>query len=215
MTNRSGSQRGLGLAELMVGLAVMAMALGYALPSFADWLRNARVRNAALAVQGGLQFAQAEAARRNQLVRFQFTSTQDASCQLQATGPHWLVSLSVADGSGQSTSPAGACGQPIADTNAPYVLQRSPALPANSTLSMVGSTALIGFDGLGRLNSLGGQAVTTGLTVNVGSSDGTCAAAGGTVRCLRVQVSSAGEVQLCDPARSDTTDPMSCPTTSN
>lgn len=215
MTAAARQQHGLGLIELMVGLAVMAMALGYALPSFADWLRNARVRNAAQAIQGGLQFAQAEAARRNQLVRFQFASTQDASCQLQLNGPHWLVSLSVADGSGQSTSPAGACGQTIGDATAPYVLLRSPTLPAGSTLSVTASTALIGFDGLGRLNSLGGQASTTGLTVDVGSNDGSCAAAGGVVRCLRVQVSSAGEVQLCDPARSDSTDPMACTTASN
>jgi type IV fimbrial biogenesis protein FimT len=209
---RSG---GLGLIELLVGMAVMAIALAYVLPSFSDWFRNTRVRNAALALQGGLQFAQAEAARRNQLVRFQFTDTQDASCKLSTSGANWVVSLSVADSSGGSTSPAGACAQAVSDTTPPYVLQISPTLPSSSTLALSAGRALIGFDGLGRLNSLGGLTTITGLTVNVGSSDGSCAAAGGTVRCLRVTVSPAGEIALCDPARSDSSDPMACVTTSN
>ena len=39
---------------------------------------------------------------------------------------------------------------------------------------------------------------------------GTCAADGGEMRCLSVVVTSAGQVRMCDPAVTASTDPRKC-----
>jgi type IV fimbrial biogenesis protein FimT len=46
---------------------------------------------------------------------------------------------------------------------------------------------------------------------DVSSASGTCAAAGGDMRCLRVVVTAAGQIRMCDPAVPATsTDPRKC-----
>lgn len=57
--------RGFSLIELMVGLAVVAVLLVAAVPSFSTFIQNRKVRSAAEAVVYGLNIAKAEAVRRN------------------------------------------------------------------------------------------------------------------------------------------------------
>jgi type IV fimbrial biogenesis protein FimT len=45
--------------------------------------------------------------------------------------------------------------------------------------------------------------------VSVGSTTGSCLPTGA-VRCLQVVVTTAGEVRMCDPAQTGSTDPTSC-----
>lgn len=61
---------GFSLIELMVGIAILAILLGLALPSFQTWIQNSQIRNAAEAIQNGLQRARAEAVTRNANVEF-------------------------------------------------------------------------------------------------------------------------------------------------
>lgn len=63
------------LLEALIGLAVLGVLMGLALPAFQEWTRNAQIRNAADAMANGLQFARAEAISRNGLVQFRFVST--------------------------------------------------------------------------------------------------------------------------------------------
>jgi len=206
---RAGRERGMTLIELMVGIAVLAIALMLGIPSFGEWLRNTRIRSTADALQNGLQLARTEAVRRNAPVRFQLVDTLTSSCMLSATGSYWAVNLTT------STTPAGACANTMSDTTSPYLLGRSPVVSSAVVTSLTGSRAAIGFDGLGRLTTITNpdSGVTT-LTIKVTSSSATCVAAGGTARCLTVVVSPAGEIRMCDPSHastSDSTDPMSCP----
>jgi type IV fimbrial biogenesis protein FimT len=200
------SSKGLSLIELMVGLAIVAIALATGVPSFGEWLRNARVRSAAESIQSGLQFARIEATRRNAIVRFQFTDSITSSCALSTTGTYWVVNMSV------STSPAGKCANTLSDTTSPYLLKISPIVSTTSTVAVTAGRSLIGFDGLGRLNSLNDTVAITAMTVKVTASDGTCVASGGNVRCLNVVVSPSGQITLCDPAQSSSSHPMYCPT---
>jgi type IV fimbrial biogenesis protein FimT len=64
------SQRGVTLIELMIGVVIMAILFGLALPSYKDWIQNTQIRTAAESIQNGLQLARAEAVSRNTPVSF-------------------------------------------------------------------------------------------------------------------------------------------------
>lgn len=55
---------------MLIGVAIMAILAGLAMPSFQTWLQNAQIRNAAESIQNGLQRARAEAVGRNTNVEF-------------------------------------------------------------------------------------------------------------------------------------------------
>ena len=74
--------QGFSLIELMVGIAVMAILFGIAMPSFKTMLKNTQIRNAAESVTNGLQMARAEAVARNTKVNF-----------VLGTGTSWTVNV--------------------------------------------------------------------------------------------------------------------------
>jgi type IV fimbrial biogenesis protein FimT len=200
--------RGMSLIELLIGLAVFALLLLAVAPSLSQWMRDTRVQAGAQALMNDLQFARAEAVRRNGPVRLQLVSSRDTSCALTSTGPHWVVNLTA------TTSPAGACGSVPGDTVSPYLLRVSPQLSSSATNTLTATRQVVAFNGLGR------QAVTTNptssvamLTINVQDAITSCRPSGAT-RCLRVVVSPAGDIRLCDPAHATgnmASDAMSCP----
>jgi type IV fimbrial biogenesis protein FimT len=77
----SRTPRGVTLIELMITVAVLAVGLSLAAPSFREQIANWRVRGAAESVLHGLNYARTEAVRRNSAVRF----------TLNASGPGWTV----------------------------------------------------------------------------------------------------------------------------
>lgn len=200
--------RGMSLVELMVGLAVFALLMLLCVPSFADWLRNARVRSTAESLQNGLQSARAEAVRRNAVVRFQLVDTLADDCQINVNGPHWAINL------GAAQTPAGACATALGTGAAPHLLRVSPLVASEAVATLSATRSVIAFDGLGRQTWT--SSPTSGaalLSIAVGASGQSCAPAGPT-RCLTVVVSPAGEVRMCDPARTagnTAGDAMSCP----
>lgn len=187
--------RGASLIELMVGITLLALLVGLGVPTFSEWLQNARIRAAAESIQTGLQQAKAEAVRRNRPARFQLVSSLDGSCTTTTTGTHWLVNLT------SNTSPDGQCGNTPDDATTPFILQRSPAGAGGSDLDINASAYVVSFNGLGR--QVASQNPTTSiatLTINVESASTTCLSSGGTARCLRIVVSPAGEIRMCDPS---------------
>ena len=75
------SMRGLTLIELMVTVAVLAVGLSLAAPSFTQQIANYRLRTASESIINGLNYARAEAVRRNSPVSF----------ALDAGGSGWAV----------------------------------------------------------------------------------------------------------------------------
>jgi type IV fimbrial biogenesis protein FimT len=61
---------GFSLIELLVGLAVLGILFGLALPSYREWMLNAQIRNASESILNGIQRARSEAVRRNTNVEF-------------------------------------------------------------------------------------------------------------------------------------------------
>ncbi len=194
------------MIELMVGIAIVAVLFSLAAPSFSTWIQNTHIRTAAEAIQNGLMLARAEAVRRNANVRFQLTSTLDNACVLSTTGTNWVISLD---------DPTGLCGNAIPNPSdpappAPRLIQTRPgAAGSKNALVAAGASSFI-FNGLGRRST---PAVAAG-DVNIDISNpigGNCAADStpGLMRCLRVVVSPAGQVRMCDPMFASP-DPMGC-----
>ncbi|TLD44583.1 MAG: hypothetical protein FAZ92_03133 [Accumulibacter sp.] len=182
------AQRGFSLIELLVGIVILGVLMAMAVPRFSDWLRNARIRTSAEAIQNGLQLARAEAVRRNATVRFQLVNTIDDTCALDTAGPHWVVSMD---------NPAGQCASAPSDTAAPRIIQvRNRAEGSVQTLVAAGQSAFV-FNGLGRLTPVPAGNVAIDVSSTTG---GTCVASGGSVRCLRLVVSVGGQIRMCDPA---------------
>jgi type IV fimbrial biogenesis protein FimT len=61
---------GFSLVELMIALAIAAMLLVLAIPSYSVWVADSQIRNAAESIAGGMRFAQGEALKRNSQVAF-------------------------------------------------------------------------------------------------------------------------------------------------
>ena len=185
--------RGFTLIELLITVTVLALLLMLGLPNMAAWLQNTQIRNSAEAAVSGLQFARTEALRRNRQVRFNVVDTLDASCNLLATGGSWVVSLA---------DPTGKCDAVPTDTADPFILQKRSGEEGSQNVAIGASASSVLFNGLG---SASGIQITV---TNPGG--GTCQSAGGTMRCLQVNVSASGSVRMCDPVITDATDPRRC-----
>lgn len=61
---------GFSLVEVMITVSILAVLIGYGLPSYTDWLENSRVRTVAVSILNGLQKARAHAVTSNALVTF-------------------------------------------------------------------------------------------------------------------------------------------------
>jgi type IV fimbrial biogenesis protein FimT len=187
--------RGFTIIELMFGIALFALLMLLAMPTFTTVLQNSRLRGATDSILAGLQMARTEALRRNQTVEFMLTANDldspgnGAGLGANATGPGWAV---------RALDPAGAAiafvegrsgleGSGQADPAAIYARMSAASLPATNTIQ---------FDGLGRTN-----VGVANATFDVTPSDAsTCKASTGNMRCLRVVVTASGRVRMCDPS---------------
>lgn len=181
------TQKGVTLVELMIGLAIVAMIMFVAVPSFSTFLQNTQIRNAAETTMAGLNLARAEALRRNATIRFQFVSDLTSGCTLSTTALSWVVS---------AADPTGACNAEPSDTAAPQIVQkRSAAEGTSNILPTITGGSSVTFNGLGRLTGSG----TT--QIEFSNIHGVCEHADptGKMRCLRVMISSGGQAKMCDP----------------
>lgn len=196
----------MSLIELMVGIAIVAILFSLAAPSFSTWIQGTHIRTAAEAMQNGLMLARSEAVQRNTTVRFQLTDTADNSCALSTSGTNWVVSLD---------DPTGLCASPppdSADPNPPpprIIQLRAGAEGSRNALVAAGQSFVI-FNGLGRVTNVPAGTTSIDISNPIG---GACVADAtpGPMRCLRVVVSTGGQVRMCDPDPSfPSTDPKGC-----
>ena len=192
---------GFTLIELLITLAVFALLLMIGLPSMTTWLQNQQIRTSAEGLQAGLQLARAEALRRNAPVRFQLVDTLTAACALFDRGTNWIVSIN---------DPTGLCDVPESDAAAPLTIQKRSGAEGTPNAVVRGwsgpaAATTVTFNGLGRVTGAG--AITQ---IDVTNASGRLCQPAGAMRCLRLNISSGGQVRMCDPAVTDNTDPRFC-----
>lgn len=191
--NFKPTQYGVTMMELIVVVAIVAILAALALPNFSVWIQNGQIRNAAEAVQNGLQLSRAEAVKRNTNVQFVLTSVSGGG-----VASDWAVSCvtPVADLDGDGVVDCPGAGL------VPTEIQKRPAVDGSRNAVVAASQSTIIFNGAGRANAAS--------TVNVTNpTGGTCAVDAGDMRCLRVTVTVGGQIRMCDPSLAST-DPRAC-----
>ena len=181
-------QVGLTMIELMIGLTIFTMLLLSGAPSFSGWIQSLHIRNAAESIQNGLTLARAEAVRRNKSVSFHFVTSLASACATSTSAGNWVVSRS---------DPTGKCDVAPSDSSSPRTIERHSTNEGAANAAVAADQATITFNSLGRISNL--AAATAAINIS-NPSGGACAIDGGRIHCLRVDVTSAGQVRMCDPA---------------
>lgn len=180
-------KRGFTLIELMIGLALLAVLMTLALPSFSVMLNNQRLRAQAESLANGLQIARTEAVKHNAPVEF-VTTDDNASISAQVA--------TIAPVTPGATPPVGQ-NWVVRAVTGPGVYDYIEGKNSTSAATMSSTVASITFGGLGQTTLA--AAVTYQIT---NPTAGACAngTPSGPMRCLNVTVSPGGQIRMCDPA---------------
>jgi type IV fimbrial biogenesis protein FimT len=201
-------QHGMSIVELTIAISLAAVLMAVAAPSLVTGNQNRQVRNAAGALENGLTVARTEALRRNRNVKFSLLSPQGS----------WSVGCETPDATvvnGEVSCPDVIRTRDAGDGS---VQARVDPAEVAATGASAGSTAFsasgnLTFTPMGRV-STSGMAPTLGngntAVYAVGRPVGTCANAGGEIRCLEIHVTAAGQIRTCDPAVTRVGDPRAC-----
>ena len=179
------AQRGFSIIELAVTMTIIAILMMLGMPSFSEYINNARLGAVAQSFYSGISLARSEAIRRNVPVEFVMTNSPigpgiENSLAADVTGKNWVIrSQTVAAG--------------------PY---DSPAIETKNAQEGGGSTPRVGILATApivRFNGLGTATAGVGTIVIDNPPAGACVPAG-PVRCWNIIVAPGGQVRLCDPA---------------
>lgn len=175
-------QLGFNLIELMVGIAIVSLVLYFLIPGMGTWLQSSQIRNAAESIQGGLQLARAEAVRRNTKVQLFMPSVDGAG----VGGTDWVIRCD------EATPSCPGVGQAETEIQQRTAREGSP----NAQLAIAPAMNSIVYTGTGRITPVPAGDVV----INVRHvTPNACQADGGQLRCLRVIITTSGQVRMCDP----------------
>ena len=181
MLIRPQSPRGFTLIEMLIGIAIVALLLKIAAPSFRTWMQNTQIRSAAHAIADGMNTARGLAISRNVAVQIQLTSLGNGS------SPAWQLAL----------------------VSAPAVPVQtwSSADGASSTQIVQAGGGILTFNPLGRViapNPVDSSAPLLQVDVTSNNDGGDLA-----LRSMRVVVGNGGMARMCDPNLAQP-DPRAC-----
>jgi type IV fimbrial biogenesis protein FimT len=186
--------RGFTIAEMMVGVGIIALLLGLAAPSMGTYLQNSKLANVTQDFYAGLQLARAEAIHRNLPVQFVLTDTPVNTANLENTvvpavaGHSWVV---------RAASDTTATAFFLVEAKA----AQEGALNAAPAGAQASATGPVGFAGIVSFNGFGGTSDGGTYQLDITNpTAGACASGGGPIRCRRINVTPGGRVSACDPA---------------
>ncbi|HEX7643986.1 MAG TPA: GspH/FimT family pseudopilin [Burkholderiaceae bacterium] len=203
MLSRAHS-RAFTLIELMIAMAIVGITLMAGLPLLKSWSQNMQVRASAEATLNGLQYARAEALKRNTTVRFTLMTTADNNCAVSTGQTNWVVNL----GTSLTNDPSSECGKTItpgitqnssAATYSPYLLKVYAATGAGNV--NVASTGTVGnmlvvFDQFGKVQY---PTVDTQWVFSYPSAGACATSSADGVVCMNVLISTNGRMRMCNP----------------
>lgn len=188
LTANASRHAGFSLVELMITMAVFALLMMAAVPSFQAWIAGARVRSVAESLQNGLRMSQTEAVRRSRQTSFVLTNLQPAVEAVPAdNGRNWYARV-LPQTAGEAAS------------ESDYIVGETFAGQSGITVS---GPALLCFNSMGRLVSnaatgLGQDCIAPAsaiepvvYTISTPGAD----------RELRVQAYLGGKIRMCDAAK--------------
>ncbi|MGZ5184038.1 MAG: GspH/FimT family pseudopilin [Caldimonas sp.] len=182
---RRRSERGFSLVELATALTIIAILTMLGMPSFSEYIQNARLGATAQSFYSGLNVARSEAIRRNATVEFAITSTAlgpgiENSLIPDVAGKNWVI----------RSRPSNLAPYDSPPIDSKTALEGGGRTP---TITVAATSAIVTFDGLGN--------ATNGVgTISIQNPAGGLCAPAGPVRCWDVRVAPGGQVHLCDPA---------------
>lgn len=164
------SNKGVTLIEMMIAITVIALLLGFGMPSYSTWIQNSQIRTATESIQNGLQLARAEAVRRNTPVQLAFDALPASTWTITVVNGGEQVQRRLAgDGS----------------------LNATVSVTSGAITTSAGAFSLA-FNGLGRMTA---PAAAAAINVDVP----TAILAADKSRDLRIAVGLGGDVRMCDP----------------
>lgn len=175
------SERGFTLIELAMVMAIIAITLSYSVPYAKTWIANTKIRSAADSLQNGLRFTQLEAAKRNQNVEFVLTTSVPIASNVgslvaSSSGTNWVARVDTS-----------------ATTTPSYVFLRGQSGTESAqgvSVTLTSGSSPIIFTALGRVSGVTSQ-IQIDFNDNSVTDD----------RPLRVIVSPAGRIKMCDPSK--------------
>jgi type IV fimbrial biogenesis protein FimT len=192
---------GFSLIELMIAIVIMGILMTLGIPAFTTYINNAKLRATSQSFHSLVQTARTEAVRRNANVDFLLTNNDFSIVAATAltpssTGENWVI---------RTNSPQTLIEGKYGAEGSGRAIGEAPPVQVSCT-SGGAAASLITFTGLGRTNNLNIEVICQFTN----PSGGTCAAAGGAMRCLNVVVSIGGQARLCDPAATAAGDTRAC-----
>lgn len=192
--------RGFSLLELMVAMAIAAILMMLAQPSFRQMVDNTKSKGAAESLLSGMRLARSEAIKRNAPMRFQLVSTFDNTCHHLATSSLWVISqtdqLSYGLVEGKCDQAAALPSDPCdASCNGnPYIAYKSDGTSTvESSFTVLADGAVVTFGPLGQITTnFDGAATLSQVTVTPANT---------AAKTWRVMVAApSGSLKLCDTA---------------
>ncbi|WP_428624072.1 GspH/FimT family pseudopilin [Sedimenticola sp.] len=151
-------QSGVTLIELMIGVALMAVVLGLAVPGFQELIANNRLVTQTNNLVTAIHFARAEAAKRGLTVSIRVTDNADAANEW---GKGWTIFID-ANGDGLVTA-----GEEI---------RASDSIPGTITMDSTGNISLYNFfangfaGGIDTVNVCDGRAGESGRQISISAT---------------------------------------------
>jgi type IV fimbrial biogenesis protein FimT len=186
--------RGFTLIEMMIAVAIMAILMAVAMPSYRTFIQNTQIRATAESMQAGLTLARSQALQRNARVSLWLVDGVSGACARSSSGTSWVVSLD---------DPTGACAIAASDSATPRLIQSRAGSDGSTGVTVTAvdgagpavASSCITFNGFGRVEPAcsGGGAPIARVTL-------ASATASTATRTLQVRVVSGGAVRTCDPS---------------
>lgn len=195
----SRMNRGFSLVEVMVVITLMVILVMLAMPSLGIYTENSKIRSVAEAFASSAQKARTEAIRTNQAVQLILTTDSPVianvgTSNLSSTAGNWIVRSVSDDATPVYTFIEGKDAREGSGRN-----------DASTSVSISGvsnsaATSAITF------NSAGSTSLGARWLVDFTSSSAACTP----VRCLRVIITSSGQIKMCEPAATAANDTRAC-----